>query len=62
MRRGMVLEVGVDWRIDETEEFDAAVAADEEDGERARYVYVAGMTGGGSGGRVLGGSARRGCL
>ena len=36
MRRGMVLEVCVDWRIDEREEVDAAEAAEEEEGERAR--------------------------
>ena len=33
MRRGRVLEVGVDWWKDETEDVDAA---EEEDGERAR--------------------------
>ena len=36
VRRGMVLEMGVDWRIDERDEVDAAEAAEEEEGERAR--------------------------
>ena len=36
MRRGIVLEVGVDWRIDERDEVDAAEAAEEEEGDRVR--------------------------
>lgn len=37
MRRDILfLEVGVDWKIDERDDVEAAEAAEEEEGERAR--------------------------